>query len=207
MGEVANLIMAIANWIKRNYKKPKLWIIILLFVFLMVCLIPYIDSNFYYYGRMEKRITILKELTELDLEKIDSNTILQEEYKDILNDIQEQDGRMVSSIITKISNAINDTFKVKPQESSMWIKFLSGAMLCLLLAFMSLFMNTFKSKKEKIICIIMLIIFGVIFGVIGANIPTIIHPNINYWGMPIVQIVLFVLIIMKFSKTDNKKEA
>lgn len=198
--------MSIINWIKRNYKKPRLWITIALFVALIIWLIPYIDSNFFYYGRMEKRISILKQLTELDMEKIRTNIILQDEYEDILNDIQVQDGRMFTSIITNISNIINDIFKVRPQESSKWIKFLSGAAWSFVVAFLIVFMDTFKSIKDKITSIILLISIGVFLGIISAKIPTIIHPNVNYWGVPIVQIVGFVFIMIKSSKTNDKKE-
>ena len=51
---------------KRNYKKPRLWIGLGLIVFCMVLLFPYIDSNFFYFSRMEKRINILERAMNLD---------------------------------------------------------------------------------------------------------------------------------------------
>lgn len=206
MGDVANLIITFINWVKKNYKKPSLWITAVLFVILVFWLIPYIDSNFFYYDRMEKRVSILQQLTELDQQKISSNAVLQNEYEDILNDIEVQEERMVSSIITNISNSINAVFKVKPQESSEWLKFLSGAALCLLLAFLMLFMKTFSSRKEKITSIVMFIIFALILGTISANIPTILHPNVNYGGMPIVQLIGLIILVLKFGKTEDEKK-
>ena len=44
---------------KKNYKRPKMWICIGIIAFCFVLLFPYIDSNFFYFSRMEKRIDIL----------------------------------------------------------------------------------------------------------------------------------------------------
>lgn len=190
MGDLfADLIRTLLEWIKRNYKKPKIWIIIALFIVFVFWLIPYIDSCFFYYDRMEKRISILQQFTELDQEKIDVNIILQKEYNDILNDIQVQEERMVSSKITNISNAINNIFNVKPQEGKVWRKFGAGAAKAIIIALCIPFMNTFSSRKDKIAGWIMVMIIVLILGVINVIIPTIIHPNVNYWGMPIAQLV------------------
>lgn len=206
MDILAQLIMPLINWIKENYKKPKLWIIAVILIVFVFWLIPYIDSNFFYYDRMEKRVSILQQLTELDQQKISSNAVLQNEYEDILNDIEVQEERMVSSIITNISNSIIDVLKVEPQESSVLLKFLSGAALCLILAFLMFFMNTFPSRKEKISSIVMFIFLAFILGIIGANIPTFIHPNVNYWGMPFIQLIGLIILAVKFGKTDDEKK-
>ena len=206
MGDLfAGLIRTFLEWIKRNYKKPKVWIIIALFTVFLFWLIPYIDSYFFYYDRMEKRISILQQFTELDQEKIDVNIILQKEYNDILNDIQVQEERMVSSIITNISNAINNIFNVKPQEGKVWIKFGAGAATAMIIALCIPFMNTFSSRKEKIAGWIMVVIIVLILGGINVIIPTIIHPNVNYWGMPIAQLVGLIVLAIKSSKTTTKK--
>ena len=207
MGDLfAGLIRTILDWIKRNYKKPKMWVIIALFIVLVFWLIPYIDSYFFYYDRMEKRISILQQLTELDQEKMGANIILQKEYDDILKDIQLQEERMVSSIIENISNAINNIFNVKPQEGNVWIKFFAGASIAIIIAVCIPFMNTFSSRKEKIVGWIMVVIIACILGGINVIIPTIIHPYVNYWGMPIAQVIGLVVLATKSRKTDNKKE-
>lgn len=207
MGDlVANLIITLTGWVKKNYKKPRLWIIVVLLVILVYWLIPYIDSNFFYYDRMEKRVSILQQLTELDQEKISANAILQNEYEDILNDIQVQEERMVNSIITNISNSINNFFKVKPQEGKVWKKFLSGAALSLLIAFFVPFMNTFSSTRDKIFGLILVLVIALVLGGIGVIIPTIIDPKINYWGMPVIQLVGLIMLLIKSSKIDDKKE-
>lgn len=206
MGDLfASLIMTLLDWIKRNYKKPRLWITVVLVAVVVFWLIPYIDSNFFYYDRMEKRISILQQLTELDQDKVASNKILQNEYEDILSDIQVQEERMVSSIIANMSNTINAFFNVKPQEGNVAIKFLSGAGLSLIIAFFIPFMNTFKNTKQKISGLILVLIIALMLGGIGAIFPTIIHPNVNYWGMPIGQLMGLVLLVIKFGKIDDKK--
>lgn len=203
---VTNLIVMLINWIKGNYKKPKLWILAILLVVFMYGVIPYIDSYFFYYDRMEKRISILQQMTELDSEKISSNEVLQKEYEDILNDIQDQEERMESSIVTNISDAINNIFMTKPQEGNVWFKFLSGAALSLIIALCIPFMNTFSSKKQKITALILVLIIALILGIIGAIIPTIISPKVNYWGMPLVQVVGLGMLIIKFGKIEEKEE-
>ena len=83
---IGKIIDAVISLIKNNYKKPRLWIIIGIFVFCIVLLFPYIDSNVFYYSRMEKRINILEKVMELDETKINSNKVFQNEYNKILNE-------------------------------------------------------------------------------------------------------------------------
>lgn len=207
MGSViTNLIMRLIDWIRKNYKNPKLWVGGVLLVAVVFWLVPYIDSNFYYYDRMEKRVSILQQLTELDQDKISSNAILQQEYEDILSDIQVQEERMVTSIVTNMTNSINNVFKVKPKDGKVWLKFLSGAALSMIITLCIPFMNTFSRKKEKIYALIMMLVIACILGGVGAMCPTIIHPKVNYWGMPIIQLVGLIVLVMKSSKTDENKE-
>lgn len=206
MNDLANLLITLINWVKQNYKKPKLWITLVVVVVLVYWLIPYIDSNFFYYDRMEKRISILQQLTELDQGKISTNTILKNEYQDILNDIQIQEERMVSSIITNISNSINRFFEVKPQEGKIWLKFMSGAAVSLIIAVFIPGMNTFSSKKQKIAGFILVLVIAVILGEIGVMLPIIIDPKVNYFGIPILQLIGLITLIVKSNKTEKKKE-
>lgn len=67
---VGKLIEELLEGFKKNYKRPRLWICLGLIIFCFVLLFPYIDSNFLYFSRMEKRISILERVMELDQEKI-----------------------------------------------------------------------------------------------------------------------------------------
>lgn len=69
---------------KKNYNRPRLWICLGLIFFCFGRLLPYIDSNFLYFSRIEKRISVLENVMDLDQEKINSNQAYQNEYQSIL---------------------------------------------------------------------------------------------------------------------------
>ena len=90
MDSVARILELIVDFLKRNYKKPKLWFGILGILVFIILIFPYIDSNTFYYTRMEKRISILEHLTQLDETAINSNPVYRQEYESILQEIQLQ---------------------------------------------------------------------------------------------------------------------
>lgn len=67
MDSVARILELIVDFLKRNYKKPKLWFGILGILVFIILIFPYIDSNTFYYTRMEKRISILHNWMKLRL--------------------------------------------------------------------------------------------------------------------------------------------
>ena len=52
MDSVARILELIVDFLKRNYKKPKLWFAILGILVFIILIFPYIDSNTFYYTRM-----------------------------------------------------------------------------------------------------------------------------------------------------------
>lgn len=70
VGKIIDELLAL---FKKNYKRPRLWIALGMIMFCFILLFPYIDSNFLYFSRMEKRIEIFEKVMELDQEKINSN--------------------------------------------------------------------------------------------------------------------------------------
>ncbi len=84
-------------------------------MFCFILLFPYIDSNFLYFSRMEKRIEIFKKVMELDQEKINSNQSYYDEYQSILLELEQQRERNINSVINKASNQLN-TFIVSGKE-------------------------------------------------------------------------------------------
>ena len=75
---IAKILDVLLGIFKNNYKRPRLWIGLGVIVVVFILVFPYIDSNFFYYSRMEKRIQILEKLMDLDEEKINHNPA----YKD-----------------------------------------------------------------------------------------------------------------------------
>lgn len=63
MGDaIGKIIEELVELFKRNYRRPRLWLFIAIILFITVLIIPYIDSNFFYFSRMEKRINVLEEV-------------------------------------------------------------------------------------------------------------------------------------------------
>lgn len=90
---IVKLIDELLSLFKKNYKRPGLWVGLGIIVFCIVLLFPYIDSNFFYFSRMEKRISILERVMELDEAKINSNQVYRNEYQSILQEIEQQSER------------------------------------------------------------------------------------------------------------------
>lgn len=201
LGKIAEEIL---NIFKKNYKKPKLWIT-LGGVFICVALLfPYIDSNFFYFSRMEKRIDILKEVMELDQEKIKGNEIYREEYHSILNEIEQQRERTVNSIINKVLNTANGVIYNEQSKEIYWLKFFSSTIWLLILDIFIPFMKTFKKRSDKIMAFIVVSLFTILLGWIGTLIPTIIAPKVNYFGWPLLQLIFIIFIAIRSNKNKGK---
>ncbi|WP_251613877.1 hypothetical protein V1225_13800 [Emergencia sp. JLR.KK010] len=89
MGDaIGKIIEELVELFKRNYRRPRLWLFIAIVLFIIVLIIPYIDSNFFYFSRMEKRINVLEKVMALDEEKINSNQAYIDEYQRILQEME-----------------------------------------------------------------------------------------------------------------------
>ena len=83
-------------------KKAKIfWAVILTIIVLLLALYPYIDANFLVFSRINKRIDILERITQLNLDKIDANLALQEEYNSIIGEISAIQEKSVGTITTR----------------------------------------------------------------------------------------------------------
>lgn len=183
----SKMVEKVFDIIKDNLKNPKLYIALLTIIVVILLLFPYIDANFFYYNRVEKRIDILKAVSDIETEKIENNPILKAEYENILEEISKQkEGSLGSVFIT------NNTSKVSRY------KFLTGAILSWLVGVLCLFIKIDK-VSQRIVGILFFAILGCILGYISTLIPTIIDPKCNYILMPILQLVLFGVLV-----TNNK---
>lgn len=62
-------IELIVSWIQKNLKNPKLYAVLAVLIIVIAIVFPYIDANFFFYNRIEKRVSILQSLSEIDMEK------------------------------------------------------------------------------------------------------------------------------------------
>ena len=197
MDSVARILELIVDFLKRNYKKPKLWFGILGILVFIILIFPYIDSNTFYYTRMEKRISILEHLTQLDETAINSNPVYRQEYESILQEIQLQRERSVNSIATQLFDTVNSSWTTGKDQGNKILKFISGAIWFLIVTICVPFMNTFKKRSDKLVAFIVMIILSTIVGCIFMAIPIIYRSWINYFVIPIAQLVIVIVLVGK----------
>ena len=200
MDSVARILELIVDFLKRNYKKPKLWFAILGILVFIILIFPYIDSNTFYYTRMEKRISILEHLTQLDETTINSNPVYRQEYESILQEIQLQRERSVNSIATQLFDTVNSSWTTGKNQGNKILKFISGAIWFLIVTICVPFMNTFKKRSDKLVAFIVMIIMSTIVGCIFMAIPIIYRSWINYFVIPIAQLVIVIVLVGKKDK-------
>ena len=200
MDSVARILELIVDFLKRNYKKPKLWFGILGILVFIILIFPYIDSNTFYYTRMEKRISILEHLTQLDETAINSNPVYRQEYESILQEIQLQRERSVNSIATQLFDTVNSSWTTGKNQGNKILKFISGAIWFLIVTIGVPFMNTFKKRSDKLVAFIVMIILSTIVGCIFMAIPIIYRAWINYFVIPIAQLVIVIVLVGKKDK-------
>lgn len=200
MDSVARILELIVDFLKRNYKKPKLWFGILGILVFIILIFPYIDSNTFYYTRMEKRISILEHLTQLDETAINSNPVYRQEYESILQEIQLQRERSVNSMATQLFDTVNSSWTTGKDQGNKILKFISGAIWFLIVTICVPFMNTFKKRSDKLVAFIVMIILSTIVGCIFMAIPIIYRSWINYFVIPIAQLVIVIVLVGKKDK-------
>lgn len=201
MGDaIGKIIEELVELFKRNYRRPRLWLFIAIILFITVLIIPYIDSNFFYFSRMEKRINVLEKVMALDEEKINSNQAYIDEYQRILQEMEQQGERSINSLMNKFIIQMNYITSMGNGEGNRALKFLSGAFWLLLITVCVPFMNTFKKRSDKLIAFVLLLIMSGIIGWVFSMVPVIISPMVNYIGVPLLQIIAVIIIVVKSSK-------
>ena len=205
MGDaIGKIIEELVELFKRNYKRPKLWFSIAIILFIVVLLIPYIDSIFFYFSRREKIINVLCKIMALDQDTINSNQAYIDEYQRILLEMEQQSERSINSLMNKFINQVNYLTSIGKGEGNIAIKFFTGAFWLLLITACIPFMNTFKKRSDKLIAFVLLLIMSGILGWLFSLVPVIISPMVNYIGVPLIQIIVVIIIAVKSNK--KKKE-
>lgn len=194
---LGKIIEELVDLFKRNYKKPRLWIVLSVLFVVFVLLIPYIDSNFFYFSRMEKRISILERVMELDQEMIESNQVYTNEYNGILTEMEQQNERSINSLMNKMLTGIESVTSIGKVDGNKTLKFVTGAFWPLVIMICIPFMNTFKKRSDKVIAFIILLLAAMLLGWVSSIIPTIISPIVNYIGMPLIQIIILICCLKK----------
>ena len=181
------VIELIVSWIQQNFKNPKLYAIFAAVIVVIALVFPYIDANFFFYNRIEKRVNILHSLSGIDMGKVSQYPALQEEYDAIISEIEKQRELSISNVISMEQTTSNIPL----------FKFLSGGALAWIITLCVPFMNTFKDKKTKVITFFSLALIGGILGGVAYIIPTIFNPWVNYIACPVLQLIILITLAMK----------
>lgn len=170
----------------KNYKKLA-WIILVIFL-LIILLFPIIDANFLYPKRVSNRMDVLEKITKIDIQTLEKNDILINEYNSILEEMSSNKNNYINNILINKESVINN-----------FIKFISGAWL-FLLAGIILFI---RKEKKSVASGIFSIIISILLGYLAYSIPTIVNVTIN---VIIYQIILIYLVytISRFSESQEK---
>lgn len=202
---IGKIIEEFVELFKRNYKRPRLWFFIVAVCIFIILLIPYIDYNFFYFSRMEKRIGILERIMTLNQEVINSNQAYLNEYQSILQEMEQQSERSINSVTNKLIYYIDQFVAIGNGEGNKVIKFFTGAIWFIIITLCVPFMNTFDNKSEKVLAFVLLAILSIIIGFIFSVIPIVISPLVNYIGFPILQIVIVIIFATRSNKKKNVK--
>ena len=111
------------------------WSVLIILLIAVVIIYPYIDANFLYYDRIDKRIDNLQKLVELTGEPLYENEDLNKEYSSILKEMEVAREKA-------LSNATNSEDSLHNRR----VKFFAGAGLWYVVAIAVLFT---KKKTEK----------------------------------------------------------
>lgn len=188
MKEIFEIINNIMSKIK-NKKIIVLWFIIIFLIILI--LYPIIDANFLYYGRIEKRIRILENISKINTEEISKDDRMKNEYDSILDDMDKQKDKNINKII-----------KFESSKKENLLKGISMSWMFGLAAIMVIF-NKDKitgklSIKNNLLSSFVCIVIALIFAWIATYIPII----LNIWVTCIfIQgfLLYFIYVISKIS--------
>lgn len=172
----------------------KFWGVLILIIILFLLVFPYIDANFLYYSRIEKRIDNLSALVELSGKTIEEKPELLSEYNSIIKEI---DAAQTKSLASAINNSSETNFEY-------WSKFISGGLLFAFVGIVGLFQKKKDDKfnfaiflKNNFLTFVGSMVFAVIFAFIFSKIPTVGSVWVNVVAAPILQFVSIYLLFLK----------
>jgi hypothetical protein len=165
------------------------WVAVLFLVFLFLSALLAYDyrTGYSYYASLEKKVNLLKELQSLEKEGISSNPRLKQVYEETIEEVTRR----------KISPVAMSLFPFSDSET-FW-KGVSGASLGTVILVLALLGGVPNEQRQSVILGAGSI--AVLFGLIGAVVPTIWSPWVNYIGMPLIEILVLIAIPKRPRKT------
>ena len=175
----------------------KFWGLVLLLIICVLLVFPYIDANFLYYNRIEKRIDNLSALVSLSGKVMEQTPELLSEYNSIIEEIN---NAQTKSLISAMNNSSNT-------NSEYWIKFISGGFLFALVGIIGFFQKKKGVKytfsffmKNNFLIMVVCIVLAAILAFVFSKIPTIGSVWINAVAAPVLKLVIMYLLFLQPKK-------
>ena len=193
----------ILDWVEKIATGEKRrWFFAALIIIMVIGIIvfPYIDANFLYYNRIEKRIDILSNLVSLTDTPLVENEILYKEYLGILEEVE-----------TARENALFGSLRAEDTRSERIWKFAGGSLIWVFIAVVFFIFKkkgerrTFKQFINNLASVIGCFIVGLFFGLLAMCIPTIGTAEFNFVLAPIAEMV-FLWLIIESTKSKSKED-
>jgi len=144
-------------------------------------------THFNYYYNLSRRVELLSQLNSLAEEGIDQRPELYSIYKETVNELSQIKVLRLSLSIPNLAAIPAVQFYKALSGASIWLVFL-------IIAISGGFGRTFSDRFKVSMGLTLVTLF---FGFLGWIIPVIINPWVNYIGLPLIQISLFVYIARK----------
>lgn len=139
-----------------------------------------------YYRNLEKKAELLSELHALSMQGIEENGDLYPIYQETVRELSAR--KVTPPRLPTFSLTISITLG----------KAISGAALWIILALVAPF--GVYGENNKIAGSVLLGLVAILFGFLGAVIPTIVNPWVNYLGFPLLQLVVIITVSVRSKK-------
>jgi hypothetical protein len=199
MDKLAAFVVELLQGLKSSAR----WVAILLTIILIV-------SGFYFYerstgqlyfSRLERKITLLKELYEIKKSGIQQDPELYAIYQDAVNDLSAFD------VVQPTEFHFQSVDWSKPE--TIW-KAVSSSLLWFLVLIFGISSEIKKARKITAFTFtlaIALLLIALFFAWVGTLIPTILNPWVNYIFIPLLQVAALVYLSTKGNKKSVSNNA
>lgn len=186
------------DWLQKIVTGPRsrlFWAFVIIALIIAVIVFPYIDANYLYYNRIEKRISNLQALVEISGSTIEESEALNAEYQSILQEME-------SAREKALSNATNAEDSIHNRR----VKFFAAAGLWYFVAVLVLFAKkkgeklSFRKLFNNFCSMVLCFIIGSVLGWVFTMIPTLGYVEVNAVFSIIVELVVVWLLIVQPKK-------
>ena len=160
------------------------------------------QTNLFFFWYLQKKVNILKDLYLLNSDISVNNQDFNDIYAQVLNELNSHKYFSIYERSVQISEKIMSLFANIFSFRLFW-KFVSGSLLGVIVTIAFIVQALEKKEYSTDNTVLGGIIFTFITGILGAMIPIIFSPVVNYIGYPVIQILFLILIAGASSQSDS----